>query len=155
MTEDPTNHYAVALQQATFYPVGTFGAVQIGSYTGSAEGASSTNTWENMPTVPGGVGAMRMSPSGKLVAITTATGVQFFHFNGASPITEFTGIIGTSGYITAIAWDNSNHLYALNGANGMLYVYLATTTSVKEVAGSPYVIPEGTKATGLIVRSVP
>jgi hypothetical protein len=64
--------------------------------------------------------------------------VQFFHFNGAAPITKFTGIIGTSGGIASMAWDKYNHLYAWNGASGKLHVYTVTTTSVVEAAGSPY-----------------
>ena len=68
------------------------------------------------------------------------TGIQFFHFNGAKPVTEFTGIIGFSGYITAMQWDKSNHLYAINGASGNVHVYTATSTSVVEAPGSPYPI---------------
>jgi hypothetical protein len=152
MTEDPTNHYAVALYPTQWGPCGTLGSPQLGSYTGSPDGIASTNTWQNMPTVPGGVNSMEMSPSGKLLAISTGTGIQMFHFNGANPITEFTGIIGTSGSISMMRWDTDNHIYALN-TSGKLHVYTATTTSVKETAGSPYVIPDGIAATGVIVRS--
>ncbi len=83
---------------------------------------------------------MRMSPSGKLLAVATGTGVQIFHFNGSSPITKFTGIIGTSGYVSDLQWDKSNHLYAINGATGNLHVYTVTTSSAVEASGSPYAI---------------
>jgi small-conductance mechanosensitive channel len=95
---------------------------------------------------------MKMDPTGKYLAIATGPGVQLYHFNGAKPITSFTGVIGTSGSISQIAWDTSGHLYALN-TSGKVHVYTVTSTSVKEVAGSPYVIPNGTQATALIVRS--
>jgi hypothetical protein len=72
--------------------------------------------------------------------VATGTGVQVFHFNGASPITPFTGIIGTSGYIDHLGWDVWNHLYALNVSN-KLHIYAVTSSGVKEVSGSPYLIP--------------
>jgi hypothetical protein len=37
-------------------------------------------------------------------------------------------------------WDNSNHLYAVNGASGKLHVYIVTPTFVVEAAGSPYAV---------------
>jgi hypothetical protein len=83
---------------------------------------------------------MAMSPSGRILAVSVETGVQFFHFNAADPITAFTGIIGISGYISSMQWDSSNHLYAINGASGKLHVYTATATSVDEAPGSPYAI---------------
>jgi hypothetical protein len=91
--------------------------------------------------------SMSISPSGKILAAGVGTGIQFFHFNGARPLTDFTGIIGSSGYITTMQWDKSNHLYAINGATGKVHVYTVTTTSVVEAAGSPYSIG----AEGLVV----
>ena len=69
---------------------------------------------------------MTISPSGKILAVSVGTGVRFFHFNGAEPITEFTGIIGTSGYISSMQWDNSNHLYAISYQSQELYVLTVT-----------------------------
>ncbi len=97
-----------------------------------------------MPTLtnPPGGGVMLgpISPSGKVLPVAIGTGVQFFHFNGGSPITKFSSVIGATGYINFMQSDNSNHLYAINGASGKLHVYTVTRTSVVEAAGSPYAI---------------
>jgi hypothetical protein len=77
------------------------------------------------------------SPSGKFLAVSAGEGIQFYHIDGTAT-KAITGIVGTSGYITATAWDSSNHLYALNGASGKLHVYTVTSTSVVEASGSPY-----------------
>ena len=180
MTEDPTDHYAVALLQDTVYTNGTFGATQIGSYTGSAAGLSSTNTYENMPTIlpatspdcscgSDGITGMRMSPSGKLLAVATywvgpsddgeyGSGVVLYHFNGAAPPTNFTNTDNSLSGEAILAWDTSNHLYVLNAPDGgfqlpnwELHVY-AVTTKVVEVPGSPYTIP-GLGGT-IVVRSL-
>jgi hypothetical protein len=113
----------------------------LASYTVDSKGdLTSTNTWENMPTLAGDIYAFLMSPAGKYLAVATQTGVQVFHLNGASPITPFTGVIGTSGYIDNLGWDVLNHVYALNVSN-KLHVYTVTSSSVKEASGSPYLIP--------------
>jgi hypothetical protein len=140
MTDDPTDHMALALQP-TVGDDCEAGKYQLASYTvGSQGNLTSTNTWENMPTLAGLVYDILMSPAGKYLAVATGTGVQVFHFNGASPITPFTGIIGTSGYIDHLGWDVWNHLYALNVSN-KLHIYAVTSSGVKEVSGSPYLIP--------------
>ncbi len=156
ISADSTNHLAVALvpiqgSEYGFCSSSTF-PVQLASYTIASDGnLTSTNTWANMPTLSSYVNLMAMSPAGNILAVSTGTGVQFFHFNGAKPITEFTGILGTSGYISQMSWDTSNHLYAVNGQSGKLHVYDVTTTSAKEAAESPYVIPGG--ATNVLVFS--
>jgi outer membrane protein assembly factor BamB len=150
---DATNHLAVILCPVQNWPNGcSDGPVvnQLASYTIGGDGQlATTNTWENMPTLTITSEScddgcqpieMAMSPSGKILAVSVETGVQFFHFNAADPITAFTGIIGISGYISSMRWDSSNHLYAINGASGKLHVYTATTTSVVEAPGSPYAI---------------
>ena len=92
MTTDPTNHLAVALHP-TNGPCGPTGPFQLASFTEESQGdIKSTNTWQNMPALAGGVNAMRMSPAGNLLAVATGTGVQIFHFNGANPITKYTSI---------------------------------------------------------------
>ncbi len=106
-----------------------------------------------MPTVSGSINALRMSPGGNLLAVATGTGVQIFHFNGAAPITKFTGVIGTSGYVNELQWDKSNHLYAVNAASGKLHVYTVTTSSVVEAAGSPYSIGATSSPLSLVVVS--
>ena len=37
-------------------------------------------------------------------------------------------------------WDNNNHLYAISGAAGKLYVFTVTPTSASQAPGSPYSI---------------
>jgi hypothetical protein len=142
MTDDPTDHLAIVVYPTINGPCGPTGPFQLASYTVNSEGdIASTNTYENMPTVPDGVNSMKMDPTGKYLAVSTGTGVQWFHFNGAKPITSFTGIIGTSGQIIQMAWAGEQ-LYALN-SSGKLHVYNVTSTSVKEASGSPTVIPIG------------
>ena len=137
-TPDRTDHFALTVE-----PRGG-GPQQLASYTVDSQGdTTSTNTWENMPTAPDDVYAVALDPTGKILAIATGNGVQFFHFNGAAPITKFTGVIETSGHISGMAWDNDGHLYAQDAVGGTLHVYAVTTTSAKELPGSPTVIPEG------------
>jgi hypothetical protein len=62
-----------------------------------------------------------------------------FHFNGANPVTHFTGLL-TPNEIDQMFWDNANHLYAISRTAGLLYVWTATPTSVKAAPGSPYAI---------------
>jgi hypothetical protein len=133
ISPDQANHFAVPMI------VNDASAFQLASYTLSDQGnLVSTNTWENMPATATFAYLMRLNPAGNILAVGQLPGVQFFHFNGAAPITTFTGIVGTSGEISGMAWDKYNHLYALNNASGKLHVYTATTTSVKEALGSPY-----------------
>ncbi len=135
---DTTDHFALTME-----PQGG-GPQQLASYTVDSQGnTTSTNTWENMPTVSGDIYAMALNPTGKILAIAIGSGVQFFHFNGAAPISKFTGILETSGHFSEIAWDNDGHLYAQNASGGNLHVYAVTTTSAKELSGSPTVIPQG------------
>ena len=135
---DPTNHLAV-FENGYDDKTGGYGPLQLASYTASAGGYISTNTWENMPTLDSITGVpMAISPSGTFLAVPTGPGVQFYNFNGAAPITKLAGIVGTSGFISTMAWDTSNHLYALNGSTERLYVYTATAAGATEAAGSPY-----------------
>jgi hypothetical protein len=142
MAADATNHVAIVMFPEATAPCGPAFPPQIASFTvGSTGELTSTNTFENMPPVETtGNNLMSISPSGTVLAYSVGTGVQFFHFNGADPVTPFTGTIGTSGKIVSMQWDNSDHLYAVNGASGKLHVYTATPTSVVETAGSPYAI---------------
>jgi outer membrane protein assembly factor BamB len=95
---------------------------------------------------------MKMDPNGKVLAVATGTGVEFFHFNGADPITPFTGVLGgTSGNITNMAWDEDGHLYAQNGKSGDLYIYVVGATTVKEL--SPVSIPYSSPNSSIIVRT--
>jgi DNA-binding beta-propeller fold protein YncE len=140
ITDDPTDHLAIALYAEADAPCGITKTPQLASFTADSKGnLTTTNTAEDMPSIAGsGINIMRLSPSGDLLAVATGTGVQIFHFNGSHPITKFTGVIGKTGFIRDLAWDKNNHLYAINGANGNLHVYTITTTTAVEVAGSPY-----------------
>jgi hypothetical protein len=89
------------------------------------------------------VGAMSISPTGKLVVLADDPfGFQVFHFNGGDPITKYTGVVTPGDGFYQFGWDKSNHLFGL-GYQG-LHVYSATPTSIKEEPGSPYSIPEAT-----------
>jgi hypothetical protein len=82
---------------------------------------------------------MAMSPSGKLLAVNGTGGLQIFHYNGASPITHYTGLL-TSNQIDQMFWDNANHLYAISSTANKLYVFTITPTSATQATGSPYTI---------------
>jgi hypothetical protein len=134
---DPANHLAALL-------VGGSPAPQLASYTiNNATGSiTSTNTWKDMPTVDN-EGPMAMSPAGNLIAIAASgetRGVQLFHFNGAAPATSYTTILPNV-EIDQVAWDNSNHLYALSYKTDTLYVYTVTPTAVTPVEGGTYSVP--------------
>ena len=160
LTDDATDHMAMAMNSTTdpdCEDSPTFGPSQLASYTVDSQGnLTTTNTYETMPSLPeGNNGAylMKLDPSGKFLAVATGTGVAFFHFNGGAPITPFTGIIGVSGHITLMDWDNDGHLYAQNGNSGKLHVYAATAKSVKELSGSPTVIPYSFPYSSIMVRT--
>jgi hypothetical protein len=140
---DPTDHVAFVL-----FPYESSGKLdgqpQVGTYTVSSTGNLSTkSTYENMPAPDlGGVIGLSMSPSGKLLAVGGYSGLRIFHFNGSNPITKFTASLG-NGFFTAYAWDNDNHLYTVNYNTEHVHVFSATPSEVKEVAGSPFTIPDG------------
>jgi hypothetical protein len=90
--------------------------------------------------------------AGNLLAVAGISGIQLFHFNGAAPVTDFGGLLYESLPFDQVMWDSKNHLYVLSYALHLMRVFTVTTTSVKEVTGSPYNLPQspyGTK--GLIV----
>ncbi|MFP5228771.1 MAG: hypothetical protein ACLGXA_14215 [Acidobacteriota bacterium] len=141
---DPTNHVAFAEYPAN--PPGcTSGPVQLATYTANANGSlTTTSTAANMPTTAiEGVYDMKMAPSGKLLAVAGQEGLEVFHFNGAAPMTHFTGLL-TSDPISQMFWDNDNHLYAITGVFGStvdhLHVFTVTPWGYREAPGSPYTI---------------
>ena len=144
---DATDHLVTSLQEYNASNAAFAGPWLLATFTANSEGALSTkSTFENMFAASiGSVGTMSISPSSKLLAIG-GSGFQVLHFNGADPVTKLTGKISTSGTVEEFAWDNSDHLYVLTSND--LYVYKVSSTSVTEVAGSPYSIPE---ASSLIV----
>ena len=142
---DQTNHVAFAMEPVLDPPVGNpDGAMQLATYTADSEGnLTTTSTYKNMPPVAvGWVSNLNMSPSGKVLAVGGSLGLQLFHFNGAKPITSYTGLIGF-GQFDQFRWDNYNHLYAINADTGHLHIFTVTPTRVSEAPGSPYTIPGG------------
>jgi hypothetical protein len=137
---DPTNHLAVAVQPYTFDWVKD-GSAQLATYAADRAGNLTTNsTYSNMPSVlVGNVNHYWMSPSGKYLAVGGSSGLQIFHFNGANPITKFTGLLVSDG-IDQLFWDNANHLYAISRAANKLYVFTVTSTGATQAPGSPHSI---------------
>lgn len=150
---DPTNHLAVDVCYSS--GGGAYGCSpdtedKIATFSiNTSNGAQSTNsTFSNMPTTEVQyVGPMMMSPSGKLLAVGGRNGIQIFNFNPSGQATTNTGLITTSP-ITAMYWDNSNHLYAISNTDSTLHVFTVTATSATEAPGSPYSIPRPVAMTG-------
>jgi len=138
---DPTNHLAIAMEPLNSN-WGQDGLWQLASYTAGATGNLTTkSTFSNMPTVlVGAVNDYSMSPSGKYLAIGGTAGFQIFHFNGANPITKFTGLL-TGNTIDQIFWDNANHVYAISLKAGKLFVWTVTSTGATRAPASPHSIP--------------
>jgi hypothetical protein len=137
---DPTNHLAVAMQPLNSN-WGNDGPWQLAVYTADGSGNLTTNsTYQNMPAVlVGTVNDYSMSPSGKYLAVGGSSGLQIFHFNGANPITKFTGLL-TPDSMGQMFWDNANHLYAISYSAGKVFVYNVTSAGVKQAPGSPHAI---------------
>jgi len=146
MATDPTDHAAMMLY--AFDNVGGgdgegdfYGPVVIATFTADSRGnLKTTSTYKNMAVAETGVGPMRMSPSGKLLAVGGA-GLEIFHFNAGNPATKYKMLLPNDN-IGSILWDKDNHMYALGSdAKGTkLWIYTVTPTSVTEAPGSPYSI---------------
>jgi hypothetical protein len=141
---DPSNHVAVSMQREQWigYPGGSIGEPQLATYTADAKGnLTTTSAWKNMPTVNvGDLGWMRMSPSGKLLAVSGSQGLQIFHFNGSEPITPYATLVPHVSFIGDVLWDDNDHLFAA-GSNGKLFVFTITPTGITQAPGSPIAIP--------------
>ena len=137
---DTTNHVALTLQGVNqdFNPDG---APRLVSMTADAAGNLSTgNTLANMPaTQVGAVADLKMSPTGRLLAVAGANGLQVFHFNGGAPITHDTGLL-TTAPISQIFWDKEDHLYAISRTANKLFVFTVTPTTVQQAVGSPHTV---------------
>ena len=140
LAADPTNHLAV-LEQPANPPGCAPGAFKVASYTVHSNGNLTTNeTYKTMPTtVIQNFADMKMSPSGKLVAIAGQEGLQVFHFNGAAPPTYYTGLL-TKAPINQMFWDDNHHLYAISYKAGELLVFTITPTTHQKAPGSPHAI---------------
>jgi hypothetical protein len=167
---DGSNHLALALGKLEYFgsPLVNVGATQLASYTVDASGnITSTNTYDQMPVPDVGPTVMSISPDSTVLAVgggpcnwctvsvsIAANGLELYHFNGAAPITAFTGVLNNDP-IDQLAWDSNHHLFALSDESGKLYVYTASSTGVTAVRGSPYTVanPNGASPNGLAVVS--
>ena len=146
---DTTNHIAVALALNVFDPFhDSDSGTQIATYSANSLGNLSTSsTYANMPQVTASsINSLRMSPTGKLLAACAENGLQIFHFNGASPVTRYTGLL-TKDPVEECYWDNASHLYAIGPQK--LYVFTITPEKATQAPGSPYAIHN---LSGLIVQ---
>jgi hypothetical protein len=150
MTEDPAGHLAVLMSECNSTGQSQPLAKYLASYTiDSKTGAiRATTSYKNMPltevdndiplnSLPPMI--MNMSPSGKFLAVAGG-GLQFFHFNGAEPITPLSKLLLTGDDIGPLQWDKDDHLYTLN-TPGQLYEYAVTSkgvTLVTSLAGNAY-----------------
>jgi hypothetical protein len=142
---DTANHVAIPVQpldDASWQPVAPY---QLATYTSDSSGKlTTTSTYSNMPSISAGfVRAIAMSPAGDLLGVAGTKGLQVFHFNGANPITPYTGLLATD-EIDQIFWDDDNHLYAIGQAAGKLFVFTVTPTTSSQAPGSPYTIASPT-----------
>jgi len=139
LATDRGNHVAIALQPVSGQTFNQDGGPQIGSFTAAGNGNLSTgNTQADMP-VSAVVTAlsMKISPSGRLLALGGTGGLQIFNFNGAAAPTVASGLL-TTDEIDRMFWDNNQHLYAISKTAGTLHVYTVTQTRHVEAPGSPY-----------------
>jgi hypothetical protein len=149
---DPTNHLAIPVFPCAGGPCGgPAGPWQLAVYTVQSNGqVTTTSTYANMPKVAvGSVTSVQMAPSGKLLAVAGTGGLQVFHFNGASPITAYTGLLTTS-EVDQMFWDNTNHLYAIGTSANKLWVFTITPTT--HTLTATYSI---NKPVGMIVQPLP
>jgi hypothetical protein len=137
---DTTNHLAIPLYLSPGYPDRS-GPDQLATYTVQSNGTITTSsTYTNMPKVAVGyLTNIDMAPSGKLLAVAGVNGLQIFHFNGADPMTAYTGPILRQ-EVDQIFWDNANHLYAVGQSAGKLWVFTVSPTGYSQAPGSPYSI---------------
>ena len=137
---DTSNHVAITLSAMNVYSFQADGPTQIAVYSADATGNLSTSsTAADMPGVAvGNVSDMQMSPAGNYLAVA-GTGLQVFNFNGGNPVTQVTGLL-TNTPIDQIAWDHSNHLYAISKSAGQLFVFTVTSAGTSQAPGSPYTV---------------
>jgi hypothetical protein len=139
---DTADHVAFAFQGVINPPFGApAGSPQLATYTVNTDGnPTTTSTYENMPFIStANVTDLKMSWSGKLLAVGGSGGLQVFHFNGADPITPYTGLL-TKDSIDQITWDSSGNLYAVSNNSGKLFVFMTTSAGIKQAPGSPHSI---------------
>ena len=137
----PNMTYQIAVPLTPNNDMTIDGPTQLGIFTADSTGSlTTTSTYKNMlATDVGSVTDVWASPSGLLLAVAGENGLEIFHYNGAKPITKYTGLLTTDN-IVQVFWDNDNHLYALAAASNELFVFTVTPTSFSQAPGSPYTI---------------
>ena len=144
---DPTNHLAAAMDftDSSGDIVTKIATIAINT----RNGAQSSNS--NDSNMPAGdvisVSSLVMAPSGKLLAVGGSNGIQIYNFNPNGQATPSTGLISRAD-VTAMYWDNHNHLYAISNSDNTLHVFTVTATGAEEAPGSPYTIPHPVALTG-------
>ncbi len=140
---DNANHVAIVMQPVNDQTFTSDEPAQIAVYTAASNGAlSTTSTAANMlATQVGMVNNLKISPSGRLLAVAGTTGLQVFDFNGANPVTAGAGLL-TSDSIDQCFWDSAGILYALSRSADKLYVFTFNGYGVVEAPGSPYTIAQ-------------
>jgi hypothetical protein len=135
-TADTTNHLAIDF----YYPDGENDRIATYNVNTTNGNLTTSSTYSNMsPTEVVSVRAMRMAPSGKLLAIGGTGGLQVFNFNPSGQARPHTGLL-TTAPIDHVAWDNSNHVYGISNADSKLYVFTVTSTEETEAPGSPFAV---------------
>jgi hypothetical protein len=137
---DPTNHVAISMQ-AVNHQFNPDGEPQLATYTADANGNLSTGSTDSnmIKTSVVSVTDLKMSPSGKLLAVAGTGGLEVFHFNGSDPVTHYTAVL-THNQIDQMFWDNENHLYAISRSAEKLYIFTVTPIHYSEAPGSPYTV---------------
>jgi hypothetical protein len=123
---------------------------QLGSFTVGSNGTlSSTNAPSDMPVSQLQGPYSTFSPDSKYFVLyggqfapsTAGNGIEIYKFNGASPLTLYHKLL-TGTPIDQVAWDSSNHLYAISKAANKLYVFTVTATGISQdgtyAIGSPF-----------------
>jgi hypothetical protein len=147
---DPFEHLAVMGIFEADTGDGESSGVKLASYTVEPTGdLVTTNTYAELATPAIDPLVLNMSPDGKFLAAGGGGGLQIFYFNGAEPITPYSGLLATSSQVFAIHWDKNNHLYA--AGEDSLYVYTVTADEISEAPGSPYALGGALEGAGLIV----
>ncbi|MHB1938045.1 MAG: hypothetical protein ACYCOR_15860 [Acidobacteriaceae bacterium] len=137
---DPYNDVAVVMEGIP--DVGVYGPFQIATYRADNSGNLKLTSNANMAYVDvGAVLDMKMSPSGKLLAVGGVNGLQLFHVEAGGIVIAYSGQLDTGQEIQQMFWDNADHLYAISTNFQQMLVYTITPTSLTEAPGSPYSIP--------------
>jgi hypothetical protein len=137
---DSANHVTAVLEETDASRV-VYQPSVLASYTADAAGnLTTTNTYKNMPALPGTAGGLwtSVSPSGKYIVAGGGHGLYLYHFNWGAPVTQRTVLLGTQS-VKSASWDNANHLYA--ATNQQLYVFTVTDAGISQAPGSPYFVP--------------